>query len=407
MKIGVIGLGYVGLPLLIEFSKKYKVIGYDKNNKRINDLKKNEDINNDLNKKQFNLIKRIDITKKITDLKDCNIYIVTVPTPVNKKNQPDLIALEEACISISTILKSKDIVIFESTVYPGLTEDLCVKWLKTNNNLIYNKDFFCGYSPERINPGDKTKTLTKIKKITAGSNFKTANIVDKLYKSIINAGTYKASSIKVAEAAKIIENCQRDVNIAFVNELQNIFDNMQLNTNEILEAAATKWNFLNFKPGLVGGHCVSVDPYYLIHKSNKNHYSPNLLITARKINESAPKKIFDKVKFLLKNDKNKKILILGFSFKENCNDIRNTKVFNIYQSLSKNFKKVEIYDPIVNIKEVKKLYNIKLNSKIKKNYYDLVIITVKHKIFKKFSKKEIKKFLKGDKIILDYINLYG
>ena len=407
MKIGVIGLGYVGLPLLIEFSKKYKVIGYDKNNKRINDLKKNEEINNDLNKKQFNLIKRIDITKKITDLKDCNIYIVTVPTPVNKKNQPDLIALEEACISISTILKSKDIVIFESTVYPGLTEDLCVKWLKTNNNLIYNKDFFCGYSPERINPGDKTKTLTKIKKITAGSNFKTANIVDKLYKSIINAGTYKASSIKVAEAAKIIENCQRDVNIAFVNELQNIFDNMQLNTNEILEAAATKWNFLNFKPGLVGGHCVSVDPYYLIHKSNKNHYSPNLLITARKINESAPKKIFDKVKFLLKNDKNKKILILGFSFKENCNDIRNTKVFNIYQSLSKNFKKVEIYDPIVNIKEVKKLYNIKLNSKIKKNYYDLVIITVKHKIFKKFSKKEIKKFLKGDKIILDYINLYG
>ena len=405
MKIAIIGLGYVGLPLLIEFSKKYNVLGYEKNKKRVYELKNNIDSNNELNAKQLNLIKKINITNNINHLSDINIFIVTVPTPVNKKNIPDLKPLKNVCLNISKFLKINDVVIFESTVYPGLTEDSCVKWLKTYNNLIYNKDFFCGYSPERINPGDKSKTLTKIKKITSGSNPRTSKLVNKLYKSIIKAGTHQVSSIKVAEAAKIIENCQRDVNIAFMNELENIFDNLELDTKEILEAANTKWNFLNFKPGLVGGHCVSVDPYYLIYKSTLKKYNPKLLALARNINEKIPNKITSKVRNLLNDNKNKKILILGFSFKENCNDIRNTKVFNIYKLLNKTFKTIYIYDPLVNIKEVKELYNISMITKLKKNYYDLVLITVKHDIFKIFTREKLNIYLKGKKIIYDYINL--
>ena len=405
MKIAILGLGYVGLPLLIEFSKKYNVLGYEKNKKRVYELKNNIDSNNELNAKQLNLIKKINITNNINHLSDVNIFIVTVPTPVNKKNIPDLRPLKNVCLNISKFLKINDVVIFESTVYPGLTEDFCVKWLKTNNKLIYNKDFFCGYSPERINPGDKSKTLTKIKKITSGSNPKTSNLVNNLYKSIIKAGTHQVSSIKVAEAAKIIENCQRDVNIAFMNELENIFDNLGLDTKEILEAANTKWNFLNFKPGLVGGHCVSVDPYYLIYKSTISKYNPKLLALARNINEKIPNKITSKVRNLLNDNKNKKILILGFSFKENCNDIRNTKVFNIYKLLNKTFKTIYIYDPLVNIKEVKELYNISMITKLKKNYYDLVLITVKHDIFKIFTREKLNIYLKGKKIIYDYINL--
>ena len=405
MKIAILGLGYVGLPLLIEFSKKYNVLGYEKNKKRVYELKNNIDSNNELNAKQLNLIKKINITNNINHLSDINIFIVTVPTPVNKKNIPDLKPLKNVCLNISKFLKINDIVIFESTVYPGLTEDSCVKWLKTYNNLIYNKDFFCGYSPERINPGDKSKTLTKIKKITSGSNPRTSKLVNKLYKSIIKAGTHQVSSIKVAEAAKIIENCQRDVNIAFMNELENIFDNLGLDTKEILEAANTKWNFLNFKPGLVGGHCVSVDPYYLIYKSTIKKYNPKLLALARNINEKIPNKITSKVRNLLNDNKNKKILILGFSFKENCNDIRNTKVFNIYKLLNKTFKTIYIYDPLVNIKEVKELYNISMITKLKKNYYDLVLITVKHDIFKIFTKEKLNVYLKDKKIIYDYINL--
>ena len=405
MKIAIIGLGYVGLPLLIEFSKKYNVLGYEKNKKRVYELKNNIDSNNELNAKQLNLIKKINITNNINHLSDINIFIVTVPTPVNKKNIPDLKPLKNVCLNISKFLKINDVVIFESTVYPGLTEDFCVKWLRTYNNLIYNKDFFCGYSPERINPGDKSKTLTKIKKITSGSNPKTSKLVNKLYKSIIKAGTHQVSSIKVAEAAKIIENCQRDVNIAFMNELENIFDNLGLDTKEILEAANTKWNFLNFKPGLVGGHCVSVDPYYLIYKSTIKKYNPKLLALARNINEKIPNKITSKVRNLLNDNKNKKILILGFSFKENCNDIRNTKVFNIYKLLNKTFKTIYIYDPLVNIKEVKELYNISMITKLKKNYYDLVLITVKHDIFKIFTREKLNIYLKDKKIIYDYINL--
>ena len=405
MKIAIIGLGYVGLPLLIEFSKKYNVLGYEKNKKRVYELKNNIDSNNELNAKQLNLIKKINITNNINHLSDINIFIVTVPTPVNKKNIPDLKPLKNVCLNISKFLKINDVVIFESTVYPGLTEDFCVKWLKTHNNLIYNKDFFCGYSPERINPGDKSKTLTKIKKITSGSNPKTSNLVNKLYKSIIKAGTHQVSSIKVAEAAKIIENCQRDVNIAFMNELENIFDNLGLDTTEILEAANTKWNFLNFKPGLVGGHCVSVDPYYLIYKSTIKKYNPKLLALARNINEKIPNKIASKVRNSLNHNKNKKILILGFAFKENCNDIRNTKVFKIYKILNKTFKTIYIYDPLVNIKEVKELYNISMITKLKKNYYDLVLITVKHDIFKIFTREKLSIYLKGKKIIYDYINL--
>ncbi len=405
MKIGIIGLGYVGLPLLIEFSKKYNVIGFDKNTNRIQDLKNKKDINNELNTNQFKYLSKIKITDKDILLKECNIFIVTVPTPVKKNNKPDLQPLKLACLMISKYLKKNDIVIFESTVFPGLTEDFCVNWLNNKNKLVFNKDFFCGYSPERINPGDKSKTLTKIKKITSGSNMETANIVDRLYNSIIKAGTYKAQSIKIAEAAKIIENCQRDINIAFVNELENIFDNLDLDTKAILKAANTKWNFLNFKPGLVGGHCVSVDPYYLIEKSIKHKFTPSLLVTARKINENVPYKIYKKINKLLKGKKKKKILILGFAFKENCNDIRNTKIFDLFKILDRNYKKVDIFDPLVDKKEVKKYYNININKKIHKSYYDLVIIAVKHKLFKKYE-KNIGKFLTGDKIIYDYINLF-
>ena len=406
MKIGIIGLGYVGLPLLIEFSKKYNVVGYDKNKLRVSDLKKNKDSNNELTKYQFTLLKKIQFTNKIQNLKQCNIYIVTVPTPVSKNNKPDLNPLKLACLDISKFLKSKDIVIFESTVFPGLTEDYCVEWLKKYNHLKYNIDFFCGYSPERINPGDKSKTLTNIVKITSGSNKSTANTVNKLYKSIIKAGTYKAPSIKIAEAAKVIENCQRDVNIAFVNELNNIFEKMNLNTNEILKAASSKWNFLNFKPGLVGGHCVSIDPYYLIHRSIKHNYFPEMLLTARKINENVTKNIATNVKKLTQNKKHINIVIFGFSFKQNCNDIRNTKIFDLYNLLKKKYSIVDIYDPLVDKNEVKKIYNIKMITNFNKGYYDLAIMAVKHDIFKKFTKFKITQSLKGQKIIYDYIKLF-
>jgi len=406
MKIGIIGLGYVGLPLLIEFSKKYDVIGYDNNKKRLSDLKHKKDINNELNNTQFSILNKIKKTNKISFLADCNIYIITVPTPVYKNNKPNLNPLKNACLKISNMIKKNDVVIFESTVFPGLTEEYCVNWINSKNNLIYNKEFFCGYSPERINPGDKTKTLTKIIKITSGSNSKTANKVDQLYKSIIKAGTYKAPSIKIAEAAKVIENCQRDINIAFVNELNNVFNKMNLDTNEILNAANSKWNFLNFKPGLVGGHCVGVDPYYLIDRSKKFNYKPEILISARKINESIPKKICQNINKILNRKFNSKIIIFGFSFKENCNDIRNTKIYNIYKILNQKYSLVDVHDPIVNFDDVYKTYNLKIKKKLNKNFYDLALIVVKHDEFTKYRKNKIKNCLKAPKLIYDYINLF-
>jgi len=394
--ISIFGLGYVGLPLLIEFSKHYNVIGYDKNADKINKLKKN-----------FKYKKNILFSNNIDDVQSSNVFIVSVPTPILKNKKPDLKPLSRACNDIDKILKKNDIVIFESTVYPGLTEDFCVPLLGRKNNLKYNKDFFCGYSPERINPGDKKHTLTNIIKVTSGSDIKTANFIDKLYKKIIKAGTYKAPSIKIAEAAKVIENAQRDLNIAYINELALIFDKMKINTNEVLKAANTKWNFLDFKPGLVGGHCIGVDPYYLTYKSKKLGYNPRVILAGRKLNDSMPDYIFKKSKRLMKEKsikiKNVKILIMGATFKENSNDLRNSKIFEFAKKMNKHTKNIDFYEPNLNIKNY---LNFNFINYPKKNYYDCIILSVGHKQIKKIGIKNILSFTKDNNIIFDLKNIF-
>jgi UDP-N-acetyl-D-galactosamine dehydrogenase len=323
-KIGVIGLGYVGLPLASEFSKKYNVVGFDTNHSKINSLLEGKDYTNEIKDLSLLRSKNIIFTNSPEYLSDCNVYIITVPTPIDKFKEPDLLPLMKSSELISKYLKKNDIVIYESTVYPGCTEEICVPILEKKSKLKYNIDFFCGYSPERINPGDKINTLTKIKKVTSGSNLLTAKFVDTLYLSIIEAGTYMASSIKVAEASKAIENAQRDLNIAFVNELSIIFNLIGIDTNEVLEAANTKWNFLDFKPGLVGGHCIGVDPYYLAHKAKECGYHPDIILTGRKVNDSMGMYVANRVVKLLnsvnKSILNANVLIIGFAFKENCNE---------------------------------------------------------------------------------------
>jgi UDP-N-acetyl-D-galactosamine dehydrogenase len=415
--IGIIGLGYVGLPLAVEFSKKYPVIGFDINLNRINQITKFNDITLEITKSQLsNVIKTkksnnsgLYVTNILTHLKNCNIYIITVPTPIDKHNRPLLTPLLKASQFVGTILKNNDYVIYESTVYPGATENDCVKVLEKFSNLKFNKNFYVGYSPERINPGDKEHTVSNILKLTSGSTPDAANYVDNLYKSIIKAGTYKTSSIKVAEAAKVIENSQRDINIAFVNELSKIFNLMNIDTLEVLKAASTKWNFLNFKPGLVGGHCIGVDPYYLSQKAQEYGYNPEIILAGRRINDGMGKHVAsESIKLMIKKNitiKNSYALILGFTFKENCTDIRNTRVIDIYNELVTYGIKVNVYDPIANKKEVKIEYNIdlieKLNLNNLKKNYSLIILAVAHDQFlginiKKSSNKiifDIKGFL--------------
>jgi UDP-N-acetyl-D-galactosamine dehydrogenase len=383
-KIAVIGLGYVGLPLAVEFSKKYDVIGFDINVERINDLLNGEDKTLELTKKDLISAKNLKFSSNIDDIRFYNIYIVTVPTPINKFKSPDLYPLLNATIMIGNILKKGDIIIYESTVYPGCTEEDCVPLLEKHSKLKFNKDFFCGYSPERINPGDKLNTLTKIKKVTSGSTKEIAKIVDELYKSIITAGTHLAPSIKVAEASKAIENAQRDVNISFVNELALIFDKMGIDTQDVLDAAATKWNFLQYKPGLVGGHCIGVDPYYLAYKAQSFGYYPEVILSGRRVNDNMGVFIANKVvKLLIQNEvviKGAKALILGVTFKENCPDIRNSKVIDIYNELLNFGLIVEVYDPCANYNEVKKEYmNINLINEPSK--YDVIILAVAHSDF--------------------------
>lgn len=390
-KIAIIGLGYVGLPLAIEFGKKYFVKGFDINEERIFSLKNGEDSICEISKNE--LLNNIIYTSNPEDLRDCNIFIVTVPTPIDKYKSPDLGFLIDASKMIGQVLKKNDIVIFESTVYPGCTEEECVPILERTSNLKYNFDFFCGYSPERINPGDKVNTLTKIKKVTSGSNNIIAKIVDELYKSIIEAGTHMASSIKIAEASKAIENAQRDINISFVNELALIFDKMDIDTQEVLNAAATKWNFLNFKPGLVGGHCIGVDPYYLAHKAESLGYYPNVILSGRRVNDNMGIFIANKsIKLLIKKGNNLKgsnALILGVTFKENCPDIRNSKVFDIYNELVSFEMNVDVYDPIANPDLVMREYNINLITKLLN--YDLIILAVPHICFTNLKILELKK----------------
>ena len=392
-KIAIIGLGYVGLPLAVAFAEKYKVIGFDVNIQRVKEVNNGHDSTLEIEDQLLNSILDIDNSRNIglfitTDqdfLKDCNIYIVTVPTPTDKHNRPVLTPMIKASQTIATFLKRDDIVIYESTVYPGVTEDEMVPVLERVSGLKYNQDFYCGYSPERINPGDKEHTVTKILKVTSGSTPEIATVVDELYKSIISAGTYKASSIKVAEAAKVIENSQRDINIAFVNELSKIFNLLGIDTNDVLEAAGTKWNFLKFKPGLVGGHCIGVDPYYLAQKAQEVGYHPEIILAGRRLNDSMGKYVATEVvKLMMRKDLkviDSKVLLLGFTFKEDCPDIRNTRVIDIYNELVNFDIQVDVYDPWVDPNEVKREFGIEVNIKLPTGPFAAVILAVAHKEF--------------------------
>ena len=393
VQIAVVGLGYVGLPLALAFSEKYPVTGFDINDRRINELKAGLD--NTLQVNQSELItSRASFTNSALDIHGCNVYIITVPTPVDESKKPDLSPLLSASASIGKLLKKGDVVIYESTVYPGCTEEDCVPVLESVSGLKFNSDFFCGYSPERISPGDTVHTLKTIVKITSGSTPEIADFVDSLYSNIIDAGTFKAKSIKVAEASKAIENAQRDVNISFVNELALIFDRLGIDTSDVLEAAATKWNFLKFKPGLVGGHCIGVDPYYLAHKAGLLGYHPEVILSGRKVNDHMPTFIASKVvKLMLAKDiavKKSKALILGITFKENCPDIRNTKVIDIYNELRQYGIYVDVYDPWADVAEVKNTFNINLVDGIHKNSYDSIILAVAHKEFHELDFSELK-----------------
>lgn len=388
-KIAVIGLGYVGLPVSIAFSRKYKVMGYDINPNRIESLNKFIDSTLEVSTTKLRkaLNNNLSITSTINDLKECNIYIITVPTPINSDNTPDLSYLVDATKSVGKILSNNDIVIYESTVYPGCTEEICVPILKKYSKLEYNKNFYCGYSPERINPGDKKHTIEKIVKVISGSTEEAAKKIDKLYSSVIDAGTYVAKSIKIAEAAKVIENTQRDINIAFINELAIIFNKMKIDTNDVLDAALTKWNFLDFKPGLVGGHCIGVDPYYLAYKSKKEGYNPEIILAGRKVNNSIGKFIVNEVvgemnkRHLLSS--NSKVLVMGATFKENCPDFRNTRVIDILTELEKQKLSYDIFDPLVDKESFSKHYNLIIHNHLPKNKkYHAIILAVAHDDFK-------------------------
>jgi UDP-N-acetyl-D-galactosamine dehydrogenase len=387
-KIAVIGLGYVGLPLAVEFGKKYPTVGFDINEARIAELNKGHDHTLEVDNEYLKGVLEnysFEVTCELEKLKDCNVFIVTVPTPTDKNNRPVLTPLIRASETVGSVLKKGDIVIYESTVYPGVTEDDCVPVLEKVSGLKFNKDFFAGYSPERINPGDKEHTVTKILKVTSGSTPEIAEEVDQLYKSIIVAGTFKAASIKVAEAAKVIENSQRDINIAFVNELAKIFNLMGIDTAAVLEAASTKWNFLPFKPGLVGGHCIGVDPYYLAQKAQEVGYHPEIILAGRRLNDSMGQYVATElIKDMVKEElpiKNANILMLGITFKENCPDIRNTRAIDIYHELKTYNTNIDVYDPWANSKEVRNEFGLDLIEKPKLGYYSAIILAVAHDNF--------------------------
>ena len=411
-KICLIGLGYVGLPLAVAFAEKFQVIGFDISSTRIQELEDGHDITLEIEDDLLASVKNnITYTANIQDTKSCNIYIVTVPTPIDKANLPDLTPLVESSKTIGTVLSKDDVVIYESTVYPGVTEDVCVPELEKSSGMKFNKDFYCGYSPERINPGDKEHTVTKILKVTAGSTPEIAQQVDDLYKQVITAGTYMASSIKVAEASKVIENTQRDVNIALINELALIFDQMGIDTNEVLEAAATKWNFIKLTPGLVGGHCIGVDPYYLTFKAQELGYQPDLILASRQINNGMSKYIADQtIKEMIKAGKvikDSNILMLGVTFKEDCPDMRNTKVVDIIDELKDFGANVDVYDPWVDPNEEKKWYKhgIISNPLDDNKKYDAIVVAVAHKQFKKYTAETYSQLSNGEEVVIDIKNI--
>ena len=404
-KIALIGLGYVGLPLAVEFGKKREVIGFDINKDRIAQLKKGIDSTLEIIKRELKSAVYLSFTTNTDDLKDCSIFIITVPTPIDKHKRPDLTFLESSSVTVGSVIKKGDIVIYESTVYPGATEEVCVPILEQQSGLIFNKDFYCGYSPERINPGDKKHRIVNIKKVTAGSTPNIATEVDELYQEIIIAGTHKASSIKVAEAAKVIENTQRDLNIALINELALIFKKLNIDTESVLEAAGTKWNFLPFRPGLVGGHCIGVDPYYLTLKANEAGYYPEMILAGRRLNDNMGSYVADQVSKLMTKkhihiaDAN--VLVMGLTFKENCPDHRNTRVIDLVEELKSFNCNVDVYDPWINKIQAAHEYKIQPIDKPIQGKYDAIVIAVAHDEFKSLTEKQIRSYGKSSHVLYD------
>lgn len=410
-KIAIIGLGYVGLPLAVEFGKHRDVLGFDINQARIAELQSGKDSTLEVEPENLAAAKQVSYSCNIEDLKSCTIFIVTVPTPVDQVNRPDLTPLQKASHTVGSALKKGDIVIYESTVYPGATEEVCVPVLEKVSGLKFNVDFFAGYSPERINPGDKVNTLTKIKKITSGSTPEIATVVDSLYASIITAGTHKATSIKVAEAAKVIENTQRDLNIALVNELSVIFDRIGIDTVDVLEAAGSKWNFLPFRPGLVGGHCIGVDPYYLTHKAEEVGYHPQVILAGRRINDNMARYVArNTIKQMLKNGidvPRAKVGVLGITFKENCPDIRNSKVADLIKEFQAWGSEVVVADPWADAEEVKHEYGIELGTINAKNPVDSLVVAVGHHEFRELTAQQLRSYVRTEKPVLaDVKSLY-
>lgn len=409
--IAIVGMGYIGLPLAVEFSHHFPTVGYDVNTNRIDELNKGIDNTLEVEPELLAKAKQLRYTTTIDDISKCNIYIVTVPTPIDKYKRPDLSSLESASKTIGGVLSAGDVVIYESTVYPGATEEVCVPILEKESKLVFNKDFFVGYSPERINPGDKEHRLATIAKVTSGSTPEAATFVDNLYNKIITAGTHKTSSIRTAEAAKVIENTQRDLNIALINELALIFNRLGIDTKEVLEAAGTKWNFLPFRPGLVGGHCIGVDPYYLTHKAQEIGYNPEVILAGRRINDNMGAYVAECVVKLLTKKRihvvGAKILVMGLTFKENCPDIRNTRVIDMIKEFYNYNANVYVYDPWVDPAEAKREYDIDITKKLEPNSYDAIIVAVAHQQFKEMGVEKIRSYGKRENILFDIKYLFS
>jgi len=409
-RVAIIGLGYVGLPLAVEFGKKFETVGFDVNELRIKELLGGYDATMEVSKDQLMGSKSLIFSSDATNIENCNIFIITVPTPIDKHKNPNLTSLVGASVAVGRVLKKEDIVIYESTVYPGATEEVCVPILEQQSGLVFNQDFYCGYSPERINPGDKEHSVTTIKKVTSGSTLEIADKVDELYKTIITAGTYKAESIKVAEAAKVIENTQRDINIALINELAIIFNKLDIDTEAVLKAAGTKWNFLPFRPGLVGGHCIGIDPYYLTHKAIEVGYHPEIILAGRRLNDNMGLYVVDQIsKLMIKKrihivDAN--ILIMGLTFKENCPDLRNSKVIDLIKGFQDFNCNIDVYDPWANKSEALSEYGVDLIEKPAVEKYDAIILAVNHNQFRELTIDKLKSYGKEEHIIYDIKYLF-
>ena len=409
-RIGVVGLGYVGLPLAVEFGKHFETLGFDVNPKRIAQLRAGRDLTLEVTGAELKSARQLRFTTELEDLKRCRVFIVTVPTPIDGYKRPDLVPLERASESIGKVLRKGAVVIYESTVYPGCTEEVCVPILERESHLSFNRDFYVGYSPERINPGDKEHRLTTIRKVTSGSTPEVADFVDKLYGSIVKAGTHRASSIKVAEAAKVIENTQRDINIALINELALIFNRLGIDTEEVLKAAGSKWNFLPFRPGLVGGHCIGVDPYYLTHKAQEIGYHPEMILAGRRLNDNmalyVASQVLEHMAAKRIHIKGARVLILGITFKENCPDVRNSKVVDVVRELERQGARVDIYDPWADARECRHEYGLKLLQTLKSKHYDAAVLAVPHREFRELKVRGVRRLLKKSHVIYDVKHLF-